>query len=214
MSDPSKENDDFAERFSGWHYSLGWGNGEYSVAPFVPSPFNVVRMMLELVKAGPGDILYDLGCGDGRILFTAIEDFDVDQVVGIELNPKMVNAIKTKLEEKDLKDRVKVVNKNIFDVDLTSATIITLYLTTSGNAKLKPKFEKELKEGVRIVSHDFPIMDWTTVNGDKGTYNVGSHKIFVYRVPESYQNLKNKDSSKENNRWRRITSFLERLERF
>jgi SAM-dependent methyltransferase len=214
MSDPSKENDDFATRFSGWHYSLGWGDGEYSVAPFVPSPLNVVRMMLELVKAGPGDILYDLGCGDGRILFTAIEDFDVDRVVGIELNPKMVNAIKTKLEEKDLKDRINVVNKNIFDVDLTSATIITLYLTTSGNTKLKPKFEKELKEGVRIVSHDFPIMDWTTINGNKGTYNIGSHKIFVYRVPESYQNLKNKDSSKENNRWKRITSLLERLERF
>lgn len=214
MSDPSKENDDFAERHSGWHYSLGWGNGEYSVAPFVPSPLNVVRMMLELVKAGPGDILYDLGCGDGRILFTAIEDFDVDRVVGIELNPKMVNAIKTKLEEKNLKDRINVVNKNIFDVDLTSATIITLYLTTSGNAKLKPKFEKELKEGVRIVSHDFPIMDWTTINGDKGIYNMGSHKIFVYRVPESYQNLKSKNSSKENNRWKRITSLLERLEIF
>lgn len=213
MSDPSKEPDDFATRYSGWHYSLGWGDGENSVAPFVPSPLNVVRMMLELVKAGPGDILYDLGCGDGRILFSAIEDFGVDRVIGVELNQNMVHAIKTKLEDKDLQDRIIVVNKNIFDVDLTSATIITLYLTTSGNAKLKPKFEKELKEGVRIVSHDFPIIDWTTINGDKGQYTIGSHKIFVYRVPESYQQLKNKESSKKNNRWKRITNLIERLER-
>jgi SAM-dependent methyltransferase len=213
MSDPSKKPDDFAERFSGWHYSLGWGNGESSVAPYVPSPITVVRRMLELVNAGPGDVLYDLGCGDGRILFTAIEDFNVDRVVGVELNMNMVEAVGNKAETKNLRDRVRVLNKNFFEVDLSSATIITLYLTTSGNAKLRPKFEEELQRGARIVSHDFPITDWKTVDENTGHYSLGSHKIYVYKVPESYKIEKKKIKSKENSRWKRIMSLFDRIER-
>jgi SAM-dependent methyltransferase len=214
MSDPSKETDDFATRFSGWHYSLGWGDGEDSVAPFVPTPLNVVRKMLELAKAGAGDILYDLGCGDGRILFTALEEFNVKSVVGVEINPNMVKTIKTKAEDKGLKDQIKIINKNFFDVDLSPATIITLYLTTSGNAKLKPKFKKELQKGVIIVSHDFPINDWTTIDNDNGKYSVGSHKIYIYRIPESYEKSKKvQKNQKANRRLNRIKNLFERLDR-
>lgn len=214
MSDPPKEVDDFATRFSGWHYSLGWGDGEDSVAPFVPTPLNVVRRMLELVKAGSGDVLYDLGCGDGRILFTALEEFDVNRVVGVELNHNMVKTIKAKAEDKGLKDKINLINKSFFDVDLSPATIITLYLTTSGNAKLKPKFKKELYKGVRIVSHDFPINDWATIDNDNGQYSVGSHKIYVYRIPDcfEYPNKVERTNTVED-RLNRIKNLFERLDR-
>jgi predicted TPR repeat methyltransferase len=168
MSHYPKEPDDFAERFSGWHYSLGFGDGTDSVAPYVPSPIEVVREMLTLSEAGPGDILYDLGCGDGRILLTAIEDFNVDRAIGFDLNTRMIEATRAKIREKDLEDRIKIHNENFFKADLTPATIITLYLTTSGNSKLRPKFREELLSGTRIVSHDFPITEWGTVNPQGG----------------------------------------------
>jgi hypothetical protein len=147
-------------------------------------------------------------------LFTALEEFNVESVVGVELNPNMVEAIKAKAEDRGLKDKINIVNKSFFDVDLSPATIITLYLTTSGNAKLKPKFKEELKKGVRIVSHDFPINDWTTIDNDNGQYSVGSHKIYIYRIPESFKFPKKLESTHtENNRVNRIKNLFERLNR-
>jgi SAM-dependent methyltransferase len=209
MSHYPKEPDDFAERFSGWHYSLGFGDGTDSVAPYVPSPIEVVREMLTLSEAGPGDILYDLGCGDGRILLTAIEDFNVDRAIGFDLNTRMIEATRAKIREKDLEDRIKIHNKNFFKADLTPATIITLYLTTSGNSKLRPKFREELLSGTRIVSHDFPITEWGTVNPQGGAYKIGNHKIFLYKIPESYLVA----PEKEEDRWSRIRGLLGRLDR-
>jgi len=204
-----KEPDDFAERFSGWHYSLGFGDGTESVAPYVPSPIDVVREMLTLSNAGPGDILYDLGCGDGRILLTAIQEFKVDKAVGFDLNTRMVEASKVKIREAELEDRIAIHNDNFFKADLTPATLVTLYLTTSGNAKLRPKFKKELKKDTRIVSHDFPITDWSTMNPEGGAYKIGNHKIFIYKIPESYM-LK---PEKEIDRWTRLRVLLGRLDR-
>jgi len=204
-----KEPDDFAERFSGWHYSLGFGDGTESVAPYVPSPIDVVREMLTLSNAGPGDILYDLGCGDGRILLTAIQEFNVDKAVGFDLNTRMVEASKAKIREAELEDRIAIHNDNFFKADLTPATLVTLYLTTSGNAKLRPKFKKELKKDTRIVSHDFPITDWSTMNPEGGAYKIGNHKIFLYEIPGSYA-LK---LEKENDRWTRLRALLGRFDR-
>ena len=168
--------------------NLRWGDVPHSVAPFVPTPLKVVQNMLQLGEVGPDDTLYDLGCGDGRILFTAVEEFDVKQAVGYDLNASMCEATQKKINDKGLEDRIKVVNENFFHTDLSPATFVTLYLTTSGNSKLRPKMEKELREGSRVVSHDFPIHDWTTVKADAPVhYVVGSHKIFVYHVPEAFK---------------------------
>jgi len=79
-----------------------------------------------------------------------------------------------------------VVNGNFMEADLSPASIVTLYLTTTGNAKLKPKFIDELEEGTRIISHDFPIMDWVTITPDNEAIKVGTHKIFSYKIPEAY----------------------------
>ena len=213
MRDHHKEPDDFGERVSGWHYSLGWGDGTDSVAPYVPTPLNVVREMLILAEVGPDDVLYDLGCGDGRILLTAVEEFDIARAVGFELNHRMVEATRLKIEDKALANRVKVVEGNFFEEDLSEASVVTLYLTTSGNAKLKPKFKKELREGARIVSHDFPIVDWVTAKYDHGFYTVGSHKIYLYRVPQAYTLKLAEKKEQEEDRWNRIKRLFDRLER-
>jgi ubiquinone/menaquinone biosynthesis C-methylase UbiE len=192
--------------------SLRWGDVPHSVAPFVPSPPNVVQKMLQLGEAGPDDTLYDLGCGDGRILFTAVEEFNVKQAVGYDLNASMCEATQKKINDKGLKDRIKVVNGNFFHVNLSPATFVTLYLTTSGNSKLRPKMEEELREGSRVVSHDFPIHDWTTVKAaSPAHYIVGSHKIFVYQVPEAFKKYMTiLKSLEETSSLRRIREFFRR----
>jgi hypothetical protein len=121
----------------------------------------------------------------------------------------MVEASKAKIREAELEDRIAIHNDNFFKADLTPATLVTLYLTTSGNAKLRPKFKKELKKDTRIVSHDFPITDWSTTNPDGGAFKIGNHKIFLYKIPESYL-LK---PEKEMDRWTRLRALLGRLDR-
>jgi len=102
--------------------------------------------MLKLAEVGPEDVVYDLGCGDGRILFTAIEEFDAYKAVGYDLNASICEPLQIKLESKGLGDRIQVMNSNFFNADISHASVVTLYLTTSGNSKLRPKLEQELKE--------------------------------------------------------------------
>ena len=159
-----------------------------SVAPFVPSPLDVVRRMMEIAEVGSNDMVYDLGCGDGRILFTAVQEFGAKRAVGYELNKSFCESIRKKAVDLNLHDRIEVVNGNFFLSDLSPATVVTLYLTTSGNSKLKPKLERESKPGTRVVSHDFPIKGW--IPGGKreeGYFTVKAHKIYLYRIPEAYE---------------------------
>ncbi len=211
-NDHHNEPDDHGEHISGWHLSLGWGDANVSVAPYVPTPINVVKEMLKISKAGPGDILFDLGCGDGRILLTGVEEFNVDRAVGFELNSNMAEATRRKIENKDLSDRIKVVEGNFFKINISEATLITLYLTTSGNSKLKPKFIEELKKGTRIVSHDFPIIDWVTAKEDQSFYQFGSHKIFFYQIPQAF-NDKPKIEASHEDRWVRLKRLFDRRDR-
>lgn len=210
MGGRDSEPDDYGDRISGWHHTLGWGNSTESVAPYVPTPLNVVRQMLIIAEVGPYDVLYDLGCGDGRILFTAVEEFGIPRAVGFELNPRMVESTRLKIEDKGLDGRIKVVEGNFFEEDLSEASVITLYLTTSGNAKLRPKFHDELRKGTRIVSHDFPIVDWITAKLDQGYYSVGSHKIFFYRIPQAYNSKAPEKKDREEDRWGRIKRLFDR----
>ncbi len=209
--DSHKEPDDFAERFSGWHYELGFGDGSASVAPYVPTPQILVNKMLELVEAGPGDVLYDLGCGDGRFLITAVDEFKVEKAVGYELNKHLYAVAEDNVAKSGLIDEIRIESGDFMDADFSEATIITLYLTTSGNAKLRPKFKEELKPGTRIISHDFPIMDWTQSTQDKEALNIGDHKVFIYRIPEAYAENNEKKKTPSEDRWGRIKKLFERL---
>ena len=195
-------------------YSLQWGEVPASVAPYVPTPISVIRKMLELAKASVDDVVFDLGCGDGRILFTAVEEYDVKKAVGYELNPSMYETVRLKVDRKGLQGRIEVVNGNFFLADLSGASLITLYLTTSGNAKLRPKFERELRGGARVVSHDFPVQGWVTVRpGSSNHYTVGSHRLYLYRVPGAYDSGADiRRSPGEESRWRRIRDIFVRYD--
>jgi cyclopropane fatty-acyl-phospholipid synthase-like methyltransferase len=151
-----------------------------SLAPFVSSPPEVVRRMLEIVEAKQGETLYDIGSGDGRILITAVQQFDVSQAVGVEMRSDLVKKAREAVEKIRLTDRIKIFHKNVFEVDVSTADIITLYLTTTGNNKLKPKLEKELKPESRVVSHDFSFPDWKSARVE----SFGGHTIYLYRMSE------------------------------
>ncbi|MEM3692845.1 MAG: rRNA adenine N-6-methyltransferase family protein [Candidatus Bathyarchaeia archaeon] len=152
-----------------------------SLAPFVASPMEVVRRMLEIAKVGPDDTLYDLGCGDARMLITAVLEFKAKKAVGYELRSDLFQTCLKNIAEKNLGSRITVVNGDLMNADISEATVITLYLTSTGNDKLRPKFEKEAKPGTRIVSHDFSINRWRPEKVEK----FDGHTIYLYVIPDS-----------------------------
>lgn len=138
--------------------------------------------MLEVAKATRDDVLCDLGCGDGRILTTAVKDFGVKAAFGYEIREDLFKTASAEVQKQNLLERVRIFNKDLFSADLKEATLITLYLTTYANERLKPKLRAEARPGSRIVSHDFMINGWRPTR--KENYN--EHTIYVYSIPESY----------------------------
>jgi 16S rRNA A1518/A1519 N6-dimethyltransferase RsmA/KsgA/DIM1 with predicted DNA glycosylase/AP lyase activity len=148
--------------------------------PYVPSPPEVVERMLELARVTSEDIVYDLGCGDGRLLITAVKKFDARKAVGYEIRKDLYEELVRKIEKEGLSKRVLVYNDDLMNADLSEATVVTLFLTTSANEKIKPKLEAELKPGVRIVSHEFAFKNWTPQRVE----NLSWHKIYLYVIPD------------------------------
>jgi tRNA A58 N-methylase Trm61 len=140
--------------------------------------------MLLLAELKPGEVFFDLGAGDGRTVIMAAKEFGA-RAVGVELREDLVKRALNSVYEHGLQDRVTIVNGDMFKVDLTSADVVFLYLTTSANEKVKPKLEAELKPGVRVVSHDYEIVGWKPTqvfnfceNPDLG---YPSHTIYLYK---------------------------------
>jgi cyclopropane fatty-acyl-phospholipid synthase-like methyltransferase len=149
-----------------------------SIAPFVQTPLEVAKKMLDLSQVKPGEVLYDLGCGDGRLIILAAKDLGAKST-GIELREDLVERARTEIKRLDLEDKVKVIQGNFFDVNISDANVITLYLTSSANERLRPKLEAELKPGARVVSHDFKVPGWKPV----GVYDeLLGHTIYTYRI--------------------------------
>ena len=136
--------------------------------------------MLEYSDLKPGETLYDLGCGDGRVVIMAAEEFGAISV-GVDLNKRLVTEARKKTRVLGLDERVKIVHGNIFDVDLSQADVVTMYLTTGANEKVRPKLEHELKAGARIVTHDFSIPGWSQERNLKFRESYRSHTIYLYR---------------------------------
>ncbi|MFB3779190.1 MAG: cyclopropane-fatty-acyl-phospholipid synthase family protein [Bryobacteraceae bacterium] len=153
-----------------------------NLAPFVPTPEPVVEKMLEAGSLKPGETLYDLGCGDGRILFTAAQKFGA-RAVGVELSAKLVKGVVEKVQALGLQNQIQVIEGNLLDVDLRSADVVTLYLMRLTNEKLKPILRKQLKPGARVISHDYEIMGWKPERVDRVVVYQRPHAIFVYRMP-------------------------------
>ncbi len=156
---------------------------ELFIAPFVPSPAVVVQRMLRLAELKPGEVLFDLGAGDGRTVIMAAKSFGA-RGVGVELREDLAKKAMGAIFDGGLADRVTIVNGDMFSVDLVSADVVFLYLTTSANEKIRPKMEQELKKGARIVSHDYEIIGWKPVKVENFCENpqVGypSHTLYLY----------------------------------
>jgi len=142
--------------------------------------------MLLMAGLKPGEVFFDLGAGDGRTVIMAAKDFEA-RAVGVELREDLVKKALGTVYEEGLQDRITIVNGDMFNVDLTSADVIFLYLTTSANEKVKPKLEAELKRGVRIVSHDYEIVGWKPLKVENFCENqllgYPSHTIYLYVKP-------------------------------
>jgi SAM-dependent methyltransferase len=151
------------------------------LAPYVSSPMNVVERMLELCGVNRNKVVYDLGCGDGRILVTAAKTYNA-RAVGLELSPKWAQVATDKVVEAGVQDRVRVLQTDMMEASLAEADIVTMYLVSDANSILRPKLEKELRPGACVVSHDFEIEGWkpATVETIKGYQR--SHSIFVYKM--------------------------------
>jgi ribosomal protein L11 methylase PrmA len=126
---------------------------------FVPTPDEVVEAMLKLAKVQPNDIVYDLGCGDGRTVIKAASQFGA-RGVGIDIDPKRIEESWENARKAGVTDRVTFRHEDLFEADISEATVVTLFLLNRLNMKLRPKLWEELKPGTRIVSHAFSMGDW------------------------------------------------------
>ena len=153
--------------------------------PYVPTPEPIVKRMLTLAGVRAGELVYDLGAGDGRILSSAVKDFDA-RAIGVELNESRVKIITERIEREHLDNSVGVIRANFFNINLSQADVVTLYLLTSVNSMIKPKLERELKSGARVVSHDFPIHGWVPLYVERVRDKLGNpHTAYLYQVPRS-----------------------------
>jgi cyclopropane fatty-acyl-phospholipid synthase-like methyltransferase len=144
-------------------------------APWIPTSRKTIRKMLQLARLKPGETLYDLGCGDGRIVIDAAKDFGA-LAVGIEIDPIRYYWAKLSILRLKLQGNTKVILGNFFKNNLSQADVVTLYLLQETNVKLMKKLSEELKPGARIVTKTFTIPGWQTTRQDKQA------KIYVYEV--------------------------------
>lgn len=149
-----------------------------SLAPHVPTAEDVVRKMLELAELKSGERLYDLGSGDGRIVLMAAKEFGA-RAIGVELREDLVQFTRKKIEELGLIDRAKVIHGDLMQTDIHDADVVTLYLTTTANAKVAPKLEKELRPGTRIVSFCFRMPGWEPTK----SMSLETRTLYLYTLP-------------------------------
>jgi ribosomal protein L11 methylase PrmA len=147
---------------------------------YVPTPPAVVAAMLKVARVGPGDVVYDLGSGDGRIPIAAVKDFGATRATGIDINPERIKEATANLKAAGVGDRVRFLNEDLFEANISEATVVTLYLLPSLNLKLQPKLMKELKPGTRIVSHAFDMGDWKP----EQTLTVDGRMVYYWTIPK------------------------------
>ncbi len=150
------------------------------LAPYVASPVRVIDHMLDLARVKPGETLYDLGCGDGVILVEAVEKYKV-KAIGVEISPKLVARAQERLERAGLQDQARVIQGDVLAVDLTGADVVTMYLSTQLNSQLRPRLERFLRPGSRVVSHDYAVPGWKPNKVE--TEGKQGHLIYLYEMP-------------------------------
>jgi SAM-dependent methyltransferase len=156
-----------------------------NLAPYVVSPEHAVDKMLQMAHLKSGETLYDLGCGDGRILIAAAQRYKV-KAVGIEISEHLARTATERVKKAGLQDEVKVVRGDFMHTDLSGADVVTLYLATTANESLRPNLERYLRPNTRVVSYDYPIPGWKPVDTSESEGRHGAnHTIYLYQVPNS-----------------------------
>jgi 16S rRNA G966 N2-methylase RsmD len=162
--------------------ALGSGQDTGDLAPYYPTPESIVQKMLRLGELKPGEKMFDLGSGDGRIVIMAARKFKAD-ATGIELDKDLWRLSSGRIKSLGIERRARIVNGDIMKQDYSSADLLTVYLLPGSNGKLRPLLEQQLKKGARIVSHDFEFADWTPEKTEhiEDDGEGRSHTLFLYR---------------------------------
>jgi precorrin-6B methylase 2 len=160
------------------------GTNPLSLAPYYPTPMNVVKKMLQAGKVQAGELVYDLGSGDGRVVIMAAQQFGA-RAVGFEINPEHVKQSRDQIEKLGLSALASIEEKNLLDADFSKPDLIFVYLLPESNEKLRPLLEQHVRPGTRIVTHDFEFNEWEAeevilVEHTNDNYS-RFHKLFVYR---------------------------------
>ena len=152
------------------------------LAPYSPTPMDVVARMLKFAGVGQRDVLYDLGCGDGRIVIEAARLHGA-RAVGIDIDPSLIAQARANARKAGVEDRVTFRVQDAMTVDLSDATVVTLYLLAASNVKLRPILMRDLEPGARIVAHNYPIGDWEPDVVDNFTDAAGTARtLFLWRM--------------------------------
>ncbi|HEX3156967.1 MAG TPA: class I SAM-dependent methyltransferase [Gemmatimonadaceae bacterium] len=145
---------------------------------FVPTPMEVVHTMLAVTRVGPRDVVYDLGCGDGRIVVTAAKRHGA-RGVGVDIDPKRIADSRHNVDTSGVKGRVEIRQGDLFTMDLRPATVVTLYLLPRLNVQLRPRLYEQLRPGTRVVSHAFDMGDWEA----DSTISVDGRTVYYWVMP-------------------------------
>jgi SAM-dependent methyltransferase len=150
--------------------------------PYVPTPYEVVDEMLEMAEVTETDTLYDLGCGDGRIVITAARRLGT-RGYGVDIDPERIRECHANAEAADVGSLVTFLNQDLFETDFSRASVLTLYLLNSVNMRLRPKILAELRPGTRVVSHDFSMGEWRADEQADMMVDYRIHNVYFWVVP-------------------------------
>ena len=162
-----------------------------NLAPYIPTPQVVVLRMLEAAHVKAGDVVYDLGSGDGRIVIAAAQQFGA-RGVGVEIQPDLCRKAEERIKSLGLEDRVSMVEGSALHVDLSPANVVTMFFLTSSNEKIKPNLEKYLKPTARVVSLDFGIPGWKATREETVRADRQTRTIYVYVMSDHLPDRKAK----------------------
>src|SRR5687767_5310746 len=149
--------------------------------PYVPTPQNVVDEMLKLAGVTKDDVVYDLGCGDGRLVITAVKKFGAQRGFGVDIDPQRITEGNANAKAAGVTDRVTFAAQDLFQTDLKDATVVTLYLLPEVNLRLRPKLLSDLRPGTRVVSHSFDMGDWKPEK--TVTVKPGGQRLYFWTIP-------------------------------
>ena len=149
---------------------------------FVATDLQVVRAMLEAAKVGPADVVYDLGCGDGRIVITAAQRYGA-RGVGVDLDPERIREARENAARAGVTDRVTFVQQDLFATDVSGASVVALYLSPEINLRLRPMLLRDLRPGSRVISHQFDMGDWLPERSFEVAVAGAARRVFLWRIP-------------------------------